>query len=87
MRVALFAGLLVLATVACGATISQSADCRKYVTCFEATGGAKGWLDNTYGANGNCWGGNQATADACNAACKAALDNLHIAYPDKSECQ
>jgi hypothetical protein len=76
------AGLSLIAIAACGGGPSQSAECKAYVTCYEATGGTKGSLDSSYGAMGTCWTTTTAAADSCTSACKTALASLQSAYPD-----
>jgi hypothetical protein len=80
---AVAAAALSLVAIACGpGTPSQSAECKAYVTCYEATGGTKGSLDSSYGTMGSCWSTTSAAADSCTSACKTALASLQSAYPD-----
>jgi hypothetical protein len=72
----------VFTVVACGGGQSQSAECKAYVTCYEATGGTKGSLDSSYGAMGTCWSTTTAAATACTDACKSATASLKSVYPD-----
>ena len=76
------AGLSLITVAACGGGGGgQSAECKAYVTCYEATGGTKGSLDASYGSSGTCWM-TTATGDSCTAACKSAITSLKSAYPD-----
>ena len=68
--------------IACSSGPSQSAECKAYVTCYEATGGTKGSLDSSYGTMGTCWTTTTTAADSCTAACKSAISSLKTAYPD-----
>jgi len=74
----------VMLAVACGGGISQSQDCKDYITCYEKTPGAtKGSLDSTYGPMGTCWStGVQATADSCTSTCKSEISTLKTDFPD-----
>jgi hypothetical protein len=83
----IFAGLFVLAMVACGSSISQSTDCSNYVACYDKAMGTTGTMDSTYGKTGTCWTTTQASADACTAACKSAMSTMKTSYPNVTECQ
>ncbi len=72
---------------ACGGSVSQSAACQKYVSCYVASGGTAGSLDSSYGPNGTCWTAGQATATACTDACVQASAALKSAYPTVVACQ
>ena len=83
----IFAGLFVLAMVACGSSgPTQSADCKKYVTCYDKALGTT-TMDSTYGTTGTCWASTQAVADSCTSACTAALPSMKTSYPSVTECQ
>ena len=83
----IFAGLFVLAMVACGSSSpTQSADCKKYVSCYDKATTTTS-LDSTYGASGTCWTTTQTYADTCTSACTAALPGLKTSYPNVTECQ
>jgi len=70
----------------CGGLSPQSTSCKKYVSCYEATGGTFGSLASTYGTNGTCWTNTAATANACTEACISALSALRSAHPNATAC-
>ncbi|MGC4114441.1 MAG: hypothetical protein QM765_07480 [Myxococcales bacterium] len=90
MKKIVFAAVAAMSLVACGGGISQSADCKKYIECYESDSvkGTKGSLDSTYGTSGTCWStGVQTTADACTATCKSGVETYHTTYPDEAKCK
>lgn len=82
MKNLLVAALLGLGMVACGGP-SQSADCAKWVNCYNAMNGTTGMIDGTYGPNGTCWTSTQDWADGCTSTCKAnlAAEDLNVNVP------
>lgn len=56
--------------------------CKSYIACYEATGGARGALDVTFGASGTCWSTTLQAACDCGRQCYAGLKLLRTAYPD-----
>ena len=64
----------------------QNANCKAYVTCFEATGGTKGTLDSSYGPMGSCWTAAPERAQSCDDACVEAQNALIADFPDAG-CQ
>ena len=78
--------VILLSTAGCGRIYiddfdRQSPACRDYVRCFEAAGGTRRLLDNTYGRGGTCWYETDAAA-TCDDECKTGLPALKAAYPD-----
>ena len=68
----------VLALSACGIPVSADCTAAAALTDDDCAGGAaigEAYSDaDTYGEGGTCWQ-NTASADACTASCKTAVDN------------
>ncbi len=80
------AAFAVLALSACNP--GPSADCVKYLACTEAVSpGTSAVLKGAYDTGGTCWTTSTAAADACTAACKAAVTSLATGSPTTAACK
>lgn len=64
------------------ADYSVPRDCNAYVACFERTGGTKGALDSSYGAQGYCWTTTDSVWFACDVECGDKLQRRIRDFPD-----
>jgi hypothetical protein len=72
--------VLIVLAAACGPTMATDV-CREYVACARKLGGSAATaVEQSYGENGGCYVG--GARDACNDACRVALDSVKQAYPD-----
>ncbi|MBZ4421900.1 hypothetical protein [Myxococcus sp. RHSTA-1-4] len=78
-----------LGTLACGGDDGpeQSAECKKYVACVNATmPEIRATVDAAYGADGTCWQTDDS-ARLCTAYCTDGLTQIRGRHPDESACR
>jgi hypothetical protein len=66
--------------------IAQTAACAMYIECLTATAPSEvGAAVAEYGEEGTCWT-SQSGADSCDAACVAAVEEIHQRVPNEPAC-
>jgi hypothetical protein len=85
----LAAALSALTLAACGTV--QPPECAQWIECQAAVDALAGTntadsYEASYGADGTCWDGNEATATSCADACVRGRVSLRQSYPDVAAC-